>query len=119
MEFFDFLGMLAAVSALFVGMPWAVFTGIAKVKAAGRGGGEGQELRASELRRMIEQSVEEATAPLVRRIETLEAIATDDEPAALGRGGAGRLDAATLADVFDTDLDDADEVPAARRRARS
>ena len=106
-------------------MPWAVFSGIAKVKAAGAVGrsGEGQELRASELRHMIEQSVEEATAPLVRRIETLEAIATDDEPhgrrSQPGRaGGAGRLDPATLADVFDTDLEDADEVPAARRRAR-
>ena len=116
---------LFAIFAVFIGLPWAVFTGIAKVRGAnavGRGG-EGQELRASELRRMIERSVEEATAPLVRRIETLEAIATDDEPAALGRGGAqtagaGRLGAATLADVFDTDLGDADEVPVARRRAR-
>ena len=108
---------LFAIFAVFIGLPWAVFSGIAKVKAAnaaGRGG-EGQELRASELRHMIEASVEEATAPLVRRIETLEAIATDEEP---GRSGAGRLDPATLADVFDTDLEDADEVPAARRRAR-
>ena len=116
-----FAELLAAV-ALFVGTPWAVFTGIAKVKAAGASGrgGDGQELRASELRRMIEASVEEATAPLVRRIETLEAIATDEEPGRAGAqtAGAGRLDPATLADVFDTDLDDADEVPAARRRAR-
>ncbi|MDT0632454.1 hypothetical protein [Rubrivirga litoralis] len=105
---------LFAIFAVFIGLPWAVFAGIAKVRAAnavGRGGGE--ELRASELRAMIEASVEEATAPLVRRIETLEAIATDDEPAR-----AGRLDPATLADVFDTDLGDADEVPVARRRAR-
>ena len=110
---------LFAIFAVFIGLPWAVFTGIAKVRGAsatGRGG-EGQELRASELRRMIEQSVEEATAPLVRRIETLEAIATDEEPGA--RGGAGRLDPATMADVFDADPEDADEVPAARRRARS
>ncbi|MDT7857103.1 hypothetical protein RQM47_10660 [Rubrivirga sp. S365] len=106
---------LFAIFAVFIGLPWAVFAGIAKVKAAnaaGRGG-EGTELRASELRAMIEASVEEATAPLVRRIETLEAIATDDEPAR-----AGRLDPATLANVFDTDLDDANDVPAARRRAR-
>ena len=130
-------GEVIAAIALFVGMPWAVFTGIAKVKAAGltggrQGGGEGTELRASELRSMIESSVEEATAPLVRRIETLEAIATGDEPgdrvslasagaqaAGAQTAGAGRLDPATLADVFDTDLDEDDEVAAARRRARS
>lgn len=128
MEFFEFLTIIGVV----IGGPWALFTGIAKVKAAGRGGAEGTEIRASELRRMIEAEVAEATAPLVRRIETLEAIATDDEPGGRlvdGRGapavGAGRLDPAALADVlpdgdlrFEVEPDD-DAVPAARRRARS
>ena len=124
MEFFEFLTVIGVV----IGGPWALFTGIAKVKAAGatgRSGGEGTEIRASELRRMIEASVDEATAPLVRRIETLEAIVTDDDPGDRVRlsdtqpAGAGRLDPATLADVFDTDFDEDHEVPAARRRARS
>ena len=102
---------LFAIFAVFIGLPWAVFAGIAKVKAANAAGrvGEGTELRASELRRMIEASVEEATAPLVRRIETLEAIVTDDEPE--GRRSqprparvaeparAGRLDPALLDDA--------------------
>ena len=118
---------LFAIFAVFIGLPWAVFAGIAKVKAANAVGraGESTELRASELRRMIEDSVEEATTPLVRRIETLEAIATDDEPQRSGPrpaqaaeplpGGAGRLDPALLDDDPETD---ADPVPTGRARAR-
>ena len=73
-------GEVIAALALFVGMPWAVFTGIAKVKAAKAG--EGAELRMSELRGLVEDAVAEAAAPLAARIETLEAIVTDDEPSA-------------------------------------
>ena len=108
--------LLAAV-AFFVGMPWAVFSGIAKVKAAKaveQGG-----LRASELEAIIRRAVEDATEPMRQRLETLEAIATDDEPHALD---AGRLDAAVLADALGADEADPvsrDETAAARRRARA
>lgn len=100
-----------AAIALFVGMPWAVFTGIAKVKAAGRGPGEPagrNQLRRSELEVMIEDAVDDATAELRRRIETLEAIAIDEERA------QDRLDAAVLADALEPD--DLEEAPAAARR---
>lgn len=85
---------------VFVGGPWAVFTGIAKVKAAGvaktvRSGG----LRRSELKAMVEDAVADATAPLRARIQSLEAIVTDEDDAA-----AKRLDAALL-DELEADLD--------------
>jgi hypothetical protein len=83
MGFFEFLAMFTAVTAIFVGLPWALFTGIARVKAAGAG--DGTELRVSELQGLIDEAVAEATAPLVARIETLEAIVTDDEPTARPR----------------------------------
>jgi len=108
-------GEAIAALALFVGMPWVVFSGIAKIKAAsmGAGSGGGAQLRKSELQALIEVAVEDATEPLVRRIETLEAIAIDEQ------GHQDRLDAAVLADALDPDAFD-DEVPAAaRRRTRS
>ena len=80
-----------AIAAIFIGAPWAVFTGIAKVKAANAKQGAG--MRMSELRQLVDEAVADATAPLRARIETLEAIATEDEHA------TRRLDAALLADL--------------------
>ena len=102
---------LFAIAAIFIGAPWAVFTGIAKVKAAGvaqKGG-----MRRSELRQLVEEAVEEATAPLRARIEALETIATEDEHT------TRRLDAALLADLEGPEPA-TDDVPAAvRHRTRS
>lgn len=109
-------GEVIAAIALFVGMPWAIFSGIAKVKAAK--GLEGGGLRASELEAIIRRAVEEATEPVRRRLETLEAIATDDEPT---YSDPGRLDPAVLADALGTDEPDLEgrgETAATRRRAR-
>lgn len=99
MEFGEILAMLI----VFVGGPWSVFTGIAKVKAAGTskaGGG----IRRSELEAMVEDAVADATAPLRARIESLEAIVTDEEGAA-----TKRLDAALL-DELERDLDAEDDL---------
>lgn len=100
-----------AAIALFVGAPWAVFSGIAKVKAAGRSEGGGASLRKSELEAIIGTAVEDATAPLRRRVETLEAIVTQEEAA------MDRIDPAVLADALDHDAE-ADAPTAARRRTR-
>lgn len=97
-----------AAIALFVGLPWAVFTGIAKVKAAGGGGGT--SLRKSELEAIIETAVEDATSPLRRRVEALEAIVTSEDPA------PARLDPAVLADALGDP--EAEEPAAVRRRTR-
>lgn len=100
-----------AAFALFVGTPWAVFTGIAKIKAAGGGSGGGTSLRRSELEAIIETAVEDATAPLVRRVETLEAIVTQEEAA------MDRIDPAVLADALDHDAEEEGPI-GARRRTR-
>ena len=100
--------LLAAV-AFFVGMPWAIFSGIAKVKGAEQGG-----LRASELEALVRRAVEDAVEPVRQRVETLEAIVTDDEPL-----GAGRLGPAVLADALGADGPAPEELEAVtRRRAR-
>ena len=59
--------------SIFIGLPWVVFSGIAKVKTAGsRSSGKGGSgIRKSELEALIAVSVEEATAPLLRRVEVL------------------------------------------------
>ncbi|MEO0559337.1 MAG: hypothetical protein AAF170_14260 [Bacteroidota bacterium] len=108
MEFGEILAMLI----VFVGAPWAVFTGIAKVKAtnAAKSVGSGSGLRMSELKAMVEDAVEDATSPLRARIEHLEAIATEDEDA------TRRLDAALLADL---EADEDDERASVRSRARN
>ncbi|WP_420457589.1 hypothetical protein [Rubrivirga sp.] len=108
-------GEVIAAIALFVGMPWAVFTGIAKVKAAGGGDrarSGGSEIRKSELEAIIGVAVEDATAPLVRRVEALEAIVTEDDAA------FDRIDPAVLAGALDVESEDAGPA-AARRRTRS
>lgn len=108
-------GEVIAAIALFVGMPWAVFTGIAKVKAAsvvGHAQSGGSEIRKSELQALIGDAVDDATAPLVRRIEILEAIATEENAA------MDRIDPAVLSDTLDLGAEE--EGPAAvRRRTRS
>ncbi|GAB5535738.1 MAG: hypothetical protein Rubg2KO_19870 [Rubricoccaceae bacterium] len=109
MEFGEILAMLI----VFVGAPWAVFTGIAKVKAtnAAKTVSSGSGLRMSELKAMVEDAVADATGPLRARIESLEAIVTEDEDA------TRRLDAALLADLEGDG--DGDELANQRRRVRS
>ena len=102
---------IVAVIAVCVGLPWAVFTGIAKVKMASRKA-EGDSLRKSELETLIRDAVDEAVEPLQKRIETLEAIAIDDD------APQRRLDAAVLADALEPDLD-LEEPAVVQRRARS
>lgn len=99
-----------AIFAIFIGMPWAIFSGLAKIKAA-KGEAEGSNLRKSELDAMIRDAVDQAVEPFQRRIETLEAIAIDED------APQRHLDAATLADAFDP-IDDLDEPAAVRRRTR-
>lgn len=90
MTFFEFL-ILATV---FVGLPAVIFDGIAKLKRADAKAKEGGAMRKSELEALIRGAVEDATEPLRRRIETLEAIATSDEPQ------GGRIDPAVLSEAF-------------------
>ncbi len=101
---------VAFVLALFIGLPWAVFTGIAKVKAATLTG-QSDTMRKSELDAMIQAAVDDAVAPFQRRIETLEAIAIDED------APRARLDAALLADDTET-RDRGDGSAAAWRRTR-
>jgi hypothetical protein len=112
-------GEAIAILSLFIGLPWVVFSGIAKVKAAGSttlpSGRGSSEIRKSELAALIEASVEEATAPLVRRVEVLEALLTDEDEA------FDRIDPAVLSGVLDLDSEAEEEweMPEAPRRARS
>ena len=99
---------VVGIIAVFVGLPWVVFSGIAKVKAAKAA--EGVGMRASELDALVRRSVADAVGPLQRRIETLEAIATDDEPS------RSRLDPGPLA-ADPLDPTRAERAPS--RRARS
>ncbi len=112
MGFFEAVFAITAVMAVFVGMPWITFQGILKVKQA-NAEGSSTELRRSDLEAMVADAVEDATHPLRRRIETLEAIATDTE------AEQSRLDSAVLADALVGLEDDFDEPAAVRRRARS
>ena len=105
----DLVGVIAILS-LFIGLPWVVFAGIAKVKAA-QGGSSGSSLRKSELEAIIGVAVEDATAQLRRRVETLEAIVTQEDAA------MDRIDPAVLADALDHDAE-AEAPTAARRRTR-
>lgn len=109
-------GEAIAVLSLFIGLPWVVFSGIAKVRAAGattlRSGRGTSEIRKSELDALISASVEDATAPLLRRVEVLEAILTDEDAA------MDRIDPAVLAGVLDPSAE-AGEWEDAPRRARA
>lgn len=106
--------IVATIFGLFPAiLAWAIVAS-KRAKYSARGG-EGEGLRASDLERIIRDAVEDATEPLVRRIETLEAIATDVD----AEDRPGRLDPAVLADALDSDLDEEDEPAAVRRRTRS
>ena len=101
--------------------PLAVFFGIAQIKKSKQPGGN--EMRASELRALIQRSVDEATTTLSARIADLEERLGDEPVEALreriGAPGA-RLDAPAMTAAFDpdADLDDADGRPV-QRRARA
>ena len=86
---FEALIAFTSIVSLFVVMPWIIANAFRK-----RSGGA--EMRRSELDALIEEAVAEATAPLVRRIETLEAIAT-----ATDSETERQLDPAVLADVLE------------------
>ena len=105
---------VVALLSIFIGLPWVVFSGIAKVKAAGsRSSGKGGSgIRKSELEALIAVSVEEATAPLLRRVEVLEAILGDENEA------LDRIDPAVLTGVIDPSAE-ADDWADAPRRARA
>ncbi len=111
---------------LFVLCPLAVFIGIAQIKKAKVSIGErGGEMRASELRRMVEDAVEMVTAPLKARITDLEERLGDEPVYAVRERLAGerleeRLAGPALSAAFDpeADLDDADGRPV-QRRARA
>ncbi len=104
---------------LFVIFPAVLFNGIAavkKAKAKDGTGDRGGEMRASELRRMIEAAVETATAPLAARITDLEERLGDEPVHAIRE----RLAGPALSAAFDpeSDVDDADGRPV-QRRARA
>ncbi len=109
---------------LFVLSPAVLFFGIAALKRAKQPastGERGGEMRASELRRMIEAAVETATAPLAARITDLEERLGDEPVHAIRERLTGdRLGSPSLSAAFDpeADLDDADGRPV-QRRARA
>ena len=109
---------------IFVLSPAAVFFGIAAMKRAKQpsgNAGRGGEMRASELRRMIGDAVETATAPLAARITDLEERLGDEPVHAIReRLSSERLSGPALSAAFDpeADLDDADGLPV-QRRARA
>ena len=106
---------------LFVIFPAVLFNGIASVKKARLKDGEkGGEIRASELRRMIEAAVAAATAGLAARVTDLEERLGDEPVHAIRERLGGGLPAVALSAAFDpeADLDDADGRPV-QRRARA
>ena len=117
-------GEVVFMFILFVIFPAVLFNGIAAVKKAKAKDGTGErggEMRASELRRMIETAVEAATAPLAARITDLEERLGDEPVSAIRERLTGnRLDSPALSAAFDpeADLDDADGRPV-QRRARA
>ena len=106
---------------LFVIFPAVLFNGIAAVKKAKAGeASKGGDLRASELRRMIADAVETATAPLAARITDLEERLGDEPVHAIRERIGGTALSAAFDPAFDpdADLDDADGRPV-QRRARA
>jgi hypothetical protein len=73
MEGPEFLLAVITIISVFVAFPAIIINGIVrakKAKAEAKGGGDA--LRMSELQLLIEAAVDEATAPLLARIEVLE-----------------------------------------------
>ena len=93
-----------AIVSMFVVMPAIIAFATVRSRRKGRG----QEMRRSELDAAIGAAVDEATAPLRRRIETLEAIATATD---------GRLDPSLLDDPLEAGT--ADPAAGAPRRTRA
>ncbi len=129
-------GTVIGLFVLFVLFPAVLLNGLAAMKKAKAGeASKGGDLRASELRRMIADAVEAATAGLAARITDLEERLGDEPVSALrervggGQTGgpqAGRpqIGGPALSAAFDrssdpeADLDDADGLPV-QRRARA
>lgn len=109
-------GEIVTVIALFVILPAIIMRGVRDIKTAKHAArASGGELRASELRTLVREAVEEAVAPLAQRVSDLED-RLGDEPVAHLRA---RLDSTLLADAVEDDvaLGDSDGwVPADRRR---
>ena len=109
---------VVAIISIFVILPSIIVGAITKVKAAKyeaqARSGTGDGLRASELRRLIQDAVEGAVEPLHDRIEQLE-----DRLGGGPEADTARLDPAVLADALDDPEADPDEPAAVRRRSRS
>lgn len=106
MEFFEFL----TVFSLFIILPSIVFTNIRKMKEAKYKarigvGEEGSALRLSELDVLIQEAVDEAVAPLERRLHQLER----ERPAGLLEAPEPLLD----------DAEEGEGVAPIRRRSRT
>ena len=108
---------IVAIISICVILPSIIVGAVTKVKtakyAAQARSGSGDGLRASELRRLIHDAVEEAVEPLHERIDSLEA--------RLGAGGSepARLDPAVLSDALDDPEADHDDPAVVRRRSRT
>ncbi|CAN5597299.1 hypothetical protein BH23BAC4_BH23BAC4_11200 [soil metagenome] len=99
---FELLVPLVAILALFIGMPIVIFSGIARLKSMSS---SGSELSSRELRDLIYEASFEAQAPLVQRIERLEALHADDPDLAARRSlpAARSEDDEVLDDLGDDD----------------
>lgn len=105
------------VFILFVLLPAVLLYGIKEIKKVkgtkvSSGGGE---LRASELRAIIREAVEDAIEPLSTRVADLEERLGDESVDDL----RARLDPALLADAIEQDLDTDDVARVVARRTRS
>ena len=108
MDPFEALVLFTAVVSVFIVMPLIIANAV-KSRSSSKSG----ELRKSELEAIITSAVAEATAPLARRIETLEAIAADGD---LDGPLQGRLDPSLLADPAH---DGPGAAPSERRRSHA
>ncbi|HLA64401.1 MAG TPA: hypothetical protein VK610_08220 [Rhodothermales bacterium] len=114
MEFGVFMTIVATLGILFVAFPAVLMKGISRLRRErAENAGAGGALRMSELERMIAGAVAHATAPMLARIETLEAIVTErDEPVA-------RLAAPSRDRLALPAPDDEEEMAAPRARVRA
>jgi hypothetical protein len=113
-------GDIAIVFILFVILPSIIFGFIKdikkeKYKAMASTGKAEDGIRASDLRDILREAVEDAVAPLDARIEQLEA----DLRASGVIAPEARLSAAVLADALDDDLEEEDALDTPAPRLRS
>lgn len=102
---------------LFVLFPAVLMNGIRKIKASKAARlPSGGELRASDLRAIVREAVEEAIAPLSARVADVEERMGDESVESL----RARLDPALLSDLVETDLTEThgEAAGAVRRRTR-